>query len=213
MNCVACGSTVPDGAAFCPKCGQKLVPGAAVSKAAASTPAERMRQAVAAGAQGDYEERDLWRGGFSPKAMVVYWIFALVITVAIGVACVLIPEPMTWTASAIAAAAIWISLIFYCFYQRLSIDYRLTTQRLIFRRGILHQVTDRTEVIDIDDVQVVQGLIERMLGVGTIRLLSSDTSDPTLLMRGIDNAQQIAHLIDDARRDERRRRGMYIESV
>ena len=172
-----------------------------------------MRQAAVGAAGSTADEQELWRGGFSPKAMVGYWIIAAIATVAAIVAGVFIPEPITWTVGLGIAAALWVSLIVYFFYLRLSIDYRLTTQRLIFRRGILHQVTNRTEMIDIDDVQVTQGLVERMLGVGTIRLLSSDTSDPSLVMRGIDDALNVSHLIDNARRDERRKRGMYIESV
>ena len=176
------------------------------------SPAQQMRQ-IPRGAGSVADEEELWRGGFSPKSMVGYWILAGLATIAAVVAGVFFPEPITWTVGLGIAAALWVSLIFYFFYLRLSIDYRLTTQRLIFRRGILHQVTDRTEMIDIDDVQVTQGLVERMLGVGTIRLLSSDTSDPSLMMRGIDDALNVAHLIDNARREERRRRGMYIESV
>jgi len=212
MKCVACGSPVPADAAFCPKCGQPVRAGAAVTKATATTPAERMRAGMG-GTTTTADEQDLWRGGFSPKAMVGYWIVAALITVAAIVAGIFIPEPITWTAGLGIAAAIWVSLILYYFYLRLSIDYRLTTQRLIFRKGILRQVTNRTEMIDVDDVQVTQGMVERMLGVGTIRLLSSDTSDPSLVMRGIDDALNVSHLIDNARRDERRRRGMYIESV
>jgi hypothetical protein len=34
-----------------------------------------------------------------------------------------------------------------------------------------------------------------------------------LLIRGIDDAKRIATMIDNVRRDERRRRGMYIETV
>jgi len=55
--------------------------------------------------------------------------------------------------------------------------------------------------------------MERMFGVGTIKLLSSDTSDPSLVLRGIDNVQQVASMIDNARRDERRKRGLYMETV
>jgi hypothetical protein len=69
------------------------------------------------------------------------------------------------------------------------------------------------EVIDIDDVSYSQGPIERLLGVGTIKLLSSDVSDPQLILRGIDDVQRVATLIDNARREERRRRGLYLESV
>jgi hypothetical protein len=43
--------------------------------------------------------------------------------------------------------------------------------------------------------------------------LSSDTSDPKLFLKGIDDVKRVADLIDDARRSERRKRGMYIESV
>jgi membrane protein YdbS with pleckstrin-like domain len=96
---------------------------------------------------------------------------------------------------------------------RLSVEYTLTTQRLIHKRGLLRRVTDRVEVIDIDDVSYSQGPIERLLGIGTIQLLSSDVSDPQLVLRGIDNVQQVATLIDNARREERRRRGLYLESV
>jgi membrane protein YdbS with pleckstrin-like domain len=212
MKCVACGSPIPDNGSFCPKCGQPAKAGAALSKASVVTPAERLRQAGNAAAV-PVDEQDLWRGGFSPKAMVGYWIIAGIVTAGAVAACVLMPEPITWTVSLSIAGAIWVVLIFYYFYLRLSIDYRLTTQRLIFRRGILRQVTNRTEMIDIDDVQVTQGIVQRMLGVGTIRLLSSDTSDPSLVMRGIDDALNVSHMIDNARRDERRRRGMYIESV
>ena len=96
---------------------------------------------------------------------------------------------------------------------RLSVEYTLTTQRLIHKHGLLHRVTNRVEVIDIDDVSYSQGPIERLLGVGTIKLLSSDVSDPQLVLRGIDNVQKVATLIDNARREERRRRGLYLESV
>ena len=38
-------------------------------------------------------------------------------------------------------------------------------------------------------------------------------SDPSLVLRGIDNVQQVASMIDNARRDERRKRGLYMETV
>jgi membrane protein YdbS with pleckstrin-like domain len=212
MQCVACGATIPDDAAFCPQCGQRTKAGASISKATASTPAERFRAAGAPAGDDDVEQGQ-WRGGYSAKALVGYWILAAIVTVVgIGLA-VAFPSPEMWIGVLATAAAIWVWLGLYYLYLRLSIDYELTNQRLVHRHGILRQVTDRIEVIDIDDVSVTQGIVERMLGVGTIRLLSSDTSDPTLVMQGIDNVQTIARMIDDARREERRRRGMYLESV
>jgi hypothetical protein len=52
-----------------------------------------------------------------------------------------------------------------------------------------------------------------MFGIGTVRITSSDQSHPELSLPGIENVQAVAGQIDDARRKERRRRGLYIESV
>ena len=98
-------------------------------------------------------------------------------------------------------------------YRRLSVKYRLTNQRLFHEAGILRRVTDRIEIIDVDDVTVEQGIVERMLGVGTIRVTSSDRTSPELHMPGIDHVKEVADTIDQARRAERQRRGLFIESV
>jgi membrane protein YdbS with pleckstrin-like domain len=98
-------------------------------------------------------------------------------------------------------------------YRRVSVKYRLTNQRLFHEQGILRRVTDRIELIDIDDVTMEQGLLERLFGVGTIHVSSSDRTAPNLQMPGIDDVKAVADTIDQARRAERQRRGVFIESV
>jgi uncharacterized membrane protein YdbT with pleckstrin-like domain len=174
---------------------------------------EKVRAAQAASAASADPEEELWRGGFSPKAMYGSWLLAAVVTIVAGVASALIPLPATWLVAGVVVVVLWLVLLVQFLMQRLGVDYTLTNQRLMCRRGILRQVTDRTEVIDIDDVQFTQGIVERMFGVGTIKLLSSDTSDPTLVLKGIDDVRRVANLIDNARREERRKRGLYMEAV
>jgi hypothetical protein len=77
----------------------------------------------------------------------------------------------------------------------------------------LWRVTNRVEVIDIDDITFAQGPLERLLGVGTLQLTSSDRTHPELSLPGIDAVQQVASTFDDARRRERRKRGLHIEAV
>ena len=43
--------------------------------------------------------------------------------------------------------------------------------------------------------------------------MSSDCSHSELFLEGIDRVAHVAGLIDDARRAERRRRGLFIEAV
>ena len=69
------------------------------------------------------------------------------------------------------------------------------------------------EVIDIDDVTYTQGVVQRIVGVGTIKISSTDRTHPELALLGIDDVERIADMIDDVRRQERRRRGLHIESI
>jgi hypothetical protein len=89
----------------------------------------------------------------------------------------------------------------------------LTNQRFIHESGILRRVSDRIEVLDMDDITFEQGIIERLVGVGTIRVMSSDRTHPELQMYGIDNVREVSGLFDDTRRAERRRRGLHIENI
>jgi uncharacterized membrane protein YdbT with pleckstrin-like domain len=162
----------------------------------------------------DVPEEELWQGGYSPKAMYGSWLGAAVATVA-GLIAVLMffPNATGWMIFVAAAALIWLFLLATLAYRRFSDRYRLTNQRLFHEHGILRRVTDRVEVIDIDDVTFEQGIVERMLGVGTLRISSSDKTTPELSLPGIDNIKEVADTVDRARRAERQRRSLYIESV
>jgi uncharacterized membrane protein YdbT with pleckstrin-like domain len=98
-------------------------------------------------------------------------------------------------------------------YRKLSIRYRVTTQRLFHEEGILRRTTNRVELIDADDVTVEQSIFDRMMNVGTVRIESSDRTDPELFLVGIDAPLDVAEKIDAARRTERTRRGIHIETV
>ena len=226
MNCPTCGTNVPDNSAFCPQCGARLRAGvgggtsaAAEPKAVPATDAARapVGKAAAAAAlrpsRGDVTEEELWAGGYSPKAMYGPWIAAALATIAGLVAVLVWSETIGWAVFGIAVLLVWGGLLLTLAIRRLSVKYRLTNHRLFHERGILRRVTDRIEIIDIDDVTFEQGIVERVLGVGTIHVSSSDRTSPELLMPGIDNVKQVADTIDNARRAERQKRGLFIESV
>ena len=171
------------------------------------TAAGKFLQEVASKQSGldDYDsEEDLWSGGYSPKAMVG----TLVLLVLPAIV-----SQMTFGHAMLAIAAIWVIGVIRYTWRRLGVHYHLTTQRFIHQTGLLTRQTDRIEVIDIDDVSFTQGPVQRMFGVGTIRLTGSDRTHPHLSMDGIANVTDVAGLIDDIRRKERRRRSLHIESI
>jgi len=213
MVCSVCGENLPADAMFCPKCGERNK-AAAADPPPATTGVEKLRQGMASkiDPKADDPEQVLWQGSYSPKAMVGGWLLSLIVTI---VACVgaAFLGPIGWFVAIAVSLAFWGGHLCLLIYQRMSHDYKLTSQRFIHASGILRRITDRIEVIDIDDVQVSQGFVERFLGVGTIRLLSSDVTSPLTTLNGIDDVSRIATLIDDTRRTERRKRSVHIESV
>jgi membrane protein YdbS with pleckstrin-like domain len=215
MLCPACNTEAPAESTFCPKCGKPLASAAGSPPAAPQpTAVEKMKAQMETTRNSPEDpEHDLWKGGFSPKAMLGYWLLAGIVTIVAIVVGVVSVNPVVWIIGIAIAFSLWVAFALYLLYQRLGVEYQLTTQRLFHRQGILARVTNRIEVIDIDDVQFTQSLVERFLGVGTIRILSTDISDPKLIMTGIDDVKNVADIIDKVRRDERRRRGLHIETV
>lgn len=190
---------------------------AAEAAASPSTPMERFRDATKARQEGGDEEQEeeLWEGRYSSRAMIGKWVLASFITVVLLIAIFLIgmDKGWLWLTWLVICVAMWGGFAMQLAYRKLTYKYRLTTQRFIHESGLLKRVTDRIEVIDIDDVSFEQRIVERMLGVGTIKITSSDRSHPELYMRGIENVKEVAGQIDDTRRKERRRRGLHIESI
>lgn len=177
--------------------------------------ASKFRQELASKQAGleDYDpEEQLWSGGYSPKAMIGTWLVLAVASVVL-LALPALTASMTILHALVAIVAIWVIAIIRYAWRRLGVHYQLTTQRFIHQTGILTRQTDRIEVIDIDDVSFTQGPVQRAFGVGTIRLTSSDRTHPNLAMQGIAGVQEVAGLIDDIRRKERRRRSLHIEHI
>jgi uncharacterized membrane protein YdbT with pleckstrin-like domain len=197
-------------AGFCHKCGAALADAPAAGLAAQAAP-NPLTQAVS-GRGPDTPEADAWTGSYSPKAMIGLWVLTgLVAAAAIVVSAIFFQIALIPVA--IGIVAVLLIELAYLGYRRMSVRYRLTNHRFFHERGILKRITDRIEVIDIDDVTVEQGFVERMLGVGTLRITSSDRTDPELRLPAIDDVRGVAEKMDDLRRQERMRRGLHIESI
>lgn len=180
-----------------------------------ASPASRFRDQLAdrAGNQDDDDlEESIWEGGYSPKAMVGTWLFLVVLSIAILVGTIL-SGLVTLPIALGLVLLVWLAAGLLYAWRRLGVHYELTSQRFLHQTGILTRRTDRIELIDIDDVSFTQGPVERIFSVGKIVVTSSDRSHPVLSMIGIANVKRVAGLIDDARRRERRRRSLHIESI
>ena len=85
--------------------------------------------------------------------------------------------------------------------------YTLTDQRLKFTRGVLTRTTEDLELYRVRDTRFEQGFFERLLGLGRIRLYTTDETSPEIVLPYIADAEgvreQIRGLVE-ARRDAKR---------
>ncbi len=220
MRCPACGEEVVAAAVYCHKCGHRLDPDGdgdpAPPSAGPSTSAGAFQQVAAARWEDkDKPEEVLWRGGYSAKAMAGGWAFSggLSIVLLLFGLFIMPWKAIYWLVILVAILLPWIYCLAVSTYRRMSVHYVLSTQRFIHERGFLRRVNDRIELLDVDDITYEQTLSERLAGVGTLRIMSHDRSDPELVLSGIDDIKRVAGLFDDARLAERRRRGLHVEQI
>lgn len=216
MKCPKCSAEVQAEAVYCHVCGARLGDPQAETLVENAAGKEQFNRTVEVSrAKSDSVEEELWQGGYSPRAMIGAWIGCGLATLVAIVASVLLLAiaPWLWMIAIPAVIALWAWQGFRFALRRLGLNYRLTNQRFFHESGILRRTTNRIEVIDMDDITFTQGFVDRFFGVGTIKVSSTDVTHPMLLIEGIDDVQRVAGLIDNARRAERLRRGLHIETV
>ena len=221
MKCHVCSAEAVAEAVFCPKCGAKLplvepsgaqpLPRSGSNSPSVKTTAESSASTANPVAPlgrrrvTDVPEETLWEGGYSPKAMLGTIIFSAIVSVGLIVASVVFST--YWIVPIGVMLVLWLIVLSQFANRRLGVHYKLTNQMFYHQKGVLTRTTDRIEAIDIDDVTWSQGLVERTVNVGTVEILSRDRTNPKFWLRGIENVEQVAQMIDKARRAERLRRG------
>ena len=83
--------------------------------------------------------------------------------------------------------------------------YRVTTERVTQHAGLIARNMSEVEVGDIRNVQIMQGAIERLLGVGSVGVSTSGQSGFEITFSGVINPEAVADLVRDARKDSERR--------
>jgi len=143
--------------------------------------------------------------------MIGTWITTGLISVGLILFAAVTANPVSWYVAIGVIVVMELCAALILLKRMYSIRYRLTTQRFVQDKGIIARQTDRIDIIDINDIRVEQGPIERMLGIGTMIVMANDRTDPDLKMAGIENVDHVADLMDNARRQVQRRRGLRID--
>ncbi|HZZ71880.1 MAG TPA: PH domain-containing protein [Pirellulales bacterium] len=228
MKCPVCSAEVAENALFCQQCGAKLPTHYAPASGGAApaeppiapqptTASTQFRDRLAAGGVTDPHDLHhvLWEGRYSIKAMAGVWVMLLLLTVGAAIVHAIWIHYgwLGWAIFAGTACVVWFYAFSIYLGRHWSVRYQLTTQRFFHETGVFRHTSDRIEVIAMDDITVTQGPLDRLFGTGQIRILSGDHATPDFHIVGIDHVKQVAEIIDEARRAERNRRGVRVESI
>lgn len=86
--------------------------------------------------------------------------------------------------------------------------YTLTKSKLLVETGFFKKNEEETRLYRITDVSLEKGFFERMFGLGTVSLLSSDTSTPSIKLIHIKNAKKVKEVLSQSIECSRRENGV-----
>lgn len=78
-----------------------------------------------------------------------------------------------------------------------STEYRLTNQRLVFKYGVFNRMTSEIELYRVKDVLLTEPWYERIIGLGDIKLQSSQRSIPDFNIPAVKHAEKLREIIRD----------------
>lgn len=93
-------------------------------------------------------------------------------------------------------------------YLTIGTVYEVTSQRIRVIKGVFGNTIDEVELVRVRDTRVKQHLGERVLDVGDITIISTDPSNPELVLNNIKNPMEVRELIRNAINKEKDRRGL-----
>ena len=86
--------------------------------------------------------------------------------------------------------------------------YTLYADRLMIDSGILTLRQDELRLYRLMDIKLHQTLLQRLFGVGTIRLSSMDSFSPRASIRDVRFPREVMRLLSDTANTERRKYGL-----
>lgn len=173
MRCPQCGFDAASGAAFCSRCGARLMSPRPEAKREYAL--SRIRQSwwrfagvlAVALALLAFALRDFYVGAPQPRPLVM---------IALGV--------LLWVRAALV---------------RRSTSWSLTSERLIERRGFLSSRRRELELADIRSVEVSRSFPQRLLGLGNVVVASAASADFLIKLESIAQPDAVAEAVRQAR--------------
>lgn len=190
ITCPDCGRDVSTLATACPHCGRPS-PAGLTPIAGAPGPARK--------------EETLWQGTPSAALLAGHIAGIVLVLVAIPLLTRFFAATMPdmervrlvrfgWIATAVLVVIQSIALLTAWIRLR-STMYRVTNQRVLVEQGVFSKTVDEIDLRYVEDSTFTQSLVERILGIGSVTLISSDKNTPRYVLRSIRDPRGVREMI------------------
>jgi len=190
ISCPDCNRDVSPLAPACPHCGRPSPGGMAPAPAA----------------QVPRSEETLWQGTPSPTLLIGHIAGIALVVVGIPLIAHFFASTMPderraegmirfgWVAAGILFLIQFAALLVAWIRLR-STKYNVTNQRVLVEQGVFSKTVDEIDLRYVEDSTFHQSLVERILGIGSVTLISSDKNTPRYVLRSIKDPRHVRELI------------------
>jgi len=141
-------------------------------------------------------EQELYSGRPSWRALLSFYAVGLGAAVVVLVILGFLAD--SWgTAITIAAIIAGLTLVIG-YLRRISTKYLITTQRLRISRGLLKRKVQETRLERVQNVNYQQGVLERVLGVGTVDFDTAGSDDSEFRFDWVNGPEDVVRAVDRA---------------
>lgn len=221
MHCWSCGAELLEDSNFCHKCGVRVRGEHAAEPSSGTLPAETTQEREQAeGASAHVgpptvsvaAEKEVWVGRPTIGSLAGRFTFAGVCVLGVigGLAYLLRRfgeewRTFWWVVASALLGVLGLWLLVSIVKTKLTLKYRLTTERLVIERGFLSKRTEEVDLLRVDEATVHQGLFDRLANVGNIVITSTEPSDPLYIVVGVEQPVELKEKIRQHARELRRR--------
>ena len=99
-----------------------------------------------------------------------------------------------WIILAIPTIGITLLLALWEWLRLRNIEQGVTNKRVILKRGIISRKTEEMKITSIETVEIIQGVMGRIFGYGTVKVTGRGLSD--LLFRNINDPMDVKRKIE-----------------
>ena len=141
-------------------------------------------------------ERELYEGRPSWRALMSFYAIGIGVAALVLVVVGLLAD--SWGTAIVIAAVIAGLTLVVGYLRRIGTKYLITTQRLRISRGLVRKNVQETRLERVQNVNYQQGVLDRVLGVGTVDFDTAGTDDSEFRFEWVNQPEEVVRAVDRA---------------